>query len=889
MSIKGTIQIPRLGTKPSAPPVGSVILYIKTDNIIYVQDSTGTEYPFASASLITDLHGDVDAHGPGDAVATVLFVGGKSAAEVAASVNATQAATSANTFSTIVKRDSAGNIFITQINGVVPEAHAARHLPSGADALATAAPSTDLNANSSNSVGAANSLARSDHSHALDTGTPVTETPDQSNSAGTSANLARADHVHTIATAAPAADLTAATTNARGNASSFARSDHSHAIDTGTPSTQTPDQANAVGTSPNLARADHIHAIATAVAVDVATANAQGASTSFSRADHAHKGVRSVKANAGTQRFGDVSLQSGVGATVVDDGAGNFTIDVTGGSSELMVSYPGSGLSVNFTAGKVIFNGTETFVAAGSVVVPASTTNGYVYVDIDAVVKSAASLPANAVPLAIFNTGLSSVTFLEDARVFLSKNQVWGLTGDVQGLSATAAASGGSSEKTARVDHVHAIPTAAPSANLDSTTTNATGSSASLSRADHAHAITTAAPVAQTPDQANAAGSAAGLAKADHVHNIATAAPVSDLTAATTNAQGVAATFSRSDHSHAVDTGTPVTQTPDQANAAGSSPNLARADHIHDIPSGTPVQIGTTNFVGAAPSFALSDHVHQLTDAVATARLLTGFAVGANTPIVAADSILGAFGKTQGQINAITGSAITALTGDVTATGPGSVPATIAVGAVTDAKASLAVKPAVTVVATTNQALTGTPTIDGQATASGSIILLTAQSTASENGPWVAAAGAWSRPTWYPNGGTTQAFQFITAFVRLGTVYQGSVWRQTAAAPITIGTTATTWVVTPTSGNYKSLYTIGPVSGSSDVQLNFSNAFTGTLAWNPTSSYQIKLPPTQGAAGTFPTNDGAGNLSWTNPVVNIDGGAANSNYTAGQIINGGSA
>lgn len=147
------------------------------------------------------------------------------------------------------------------------------------------------------------------------------------------------------------------------------------------------------------------------------------------------------------------------------------------------------------------------------------------------------------------------------------------------------------------------------------------------------------------------------------------------------------------------------------------------------------------------------------------------------------------------------GNYITALTGDVTATGPGSVVATIAVGAVTDTKGSLAVKPAVTVVATTNQALTGTPTIDGVATAVGSVILLTAQSTPFQNGPWVAAAGAWSRPTWYPSGGTTQAFQFITTFVRLGTVYQGSTWRQTAAAPIIIDTTATTWVNTPLALN----------------------------------------------------------------------------------------
>lgn len=167
------------------------------------------------------------------------------------------------------------------------------------------------------------------------------------------------------------------------------------------------------------------------------------------------------------------------------------------------------------------------------------------------------------------------------------------------------------------------------------------------------------------------------------------------------------------------------------------------------------------------------------------------------------------------------GSYITALTSDVTASGPGSVAATIATGAVTDTKASLANKPALMVVSTVNQAaLSGFPVIDGQTPIDGSMILLAAQSTASQNGPWVTHAGAWTRPTWYPSGGTSQAFQFITALIRLGTVYQGSTWRQTAAAPITIDTTATTWVVTP-------------------IALN-SNTVTGTLPAanlpNPTAS-----------------------------------------------------
>lgn len=67
-----------------------------------------------------------------------------------------------------------------------------------------------------------------------------------------------------------------------------------------------------------------------------------------------------------------------------------------------------------------------------------------------------------------------------------------------------------------------------------------------------------------------------------------------------------------------------------------------------------------------------------ISSTVVTGKLLTGYSVGPNTPLAATDSILQAFGKVQGQLSATSGSAITALTGDGTATGPGSVPFTLA-------------------------------------------------------------------------------------------------------------------------------------------------------------------------------------------------------------------
>jgi hypothetical protein len=70
--------------------------------------------------------------------------------------------------------------------------------------------------------------------------------------------------------------------------------------------------------------------------------------------------------------------------------------------------------------------------------------------------------------------------------------------------------------------------------------------------------------------------------------------------------------------------------------------------------------------------------------------------------------------------------------------------------AVQAASAGVSGKGSCVAVATTNQAsMTGLAvTIDGVAlSTAGMRVLLTGQTTASQNGPWVVAAGAWTRPT----------------------------------------------------------------------------------------------------------------------------------------------
>lgn len=297
--------------------------------------------------------------------------------------------------------------------------------------------------------------------------------------------------------------------------------------------------------------------------------------------------------------------------------------------------------------------------------------------------------------------------------------------------------------------------------------------------------------------------------------------------------------------------------------------NLVAGSGITVTPAGQNITIASTGGGGSVTSVALALPGSLFTisgSPVTTSGTLTGSFISQAQNSVFSGPTSGSGVPTFRALVAADIPPIT-LTGDVTGSGTGSFATTIAVGAVTDTKGSLATKPACTVAAITNQTLSGTPTIDGQATAVGSLILLTAQSSGSENGPWVAAAGAWSRPIWYPSGGTTQSFQFITTLIRLGTTYQGSTWRMTTAGPITIDTTATTWVVTPFAISTSTVNGILPIANGGTGQT------TANLALN------AFLPSQGSSAGSFLQTDGT-NTSW----AAVAGGTMPSSYAASTTV-----
>lgn len=92
----------------------------------------------------------------------------------------------------------------------------------------------------------------------------------------------------------------------------------------------------------------------------------------------------------------------------------------------------------------------------------------------------------------------------------------------------------------------------------------------------------------------------------------------------------------------------------------------------------------------------------------------------------------------------------------------------------------------------------GLPTIDGVSITAGQRVLLVAQTDGIENGIWLAAAGAWSRPSDFANG-SQAATDFV--FVEQGTTAADTGWVCTTNSPNdVVGTDALTWVQFSSAG-----------------------------------------------------------------------------------------
>jgi hypothetical protein len=155
-------------------------------------------------------------------------------------------------------------------------------------------------------------------------------------------------------------------------------------------------------------------------------------------------------------------------------------------------------------------------------------------------------------------------------------------------------------------------------------------------------------------------------------------------------------------------------------------------------------------------------------------------------------------GITESQVtNLVTDLAAKAPTANPTFTGTVTVPTPVnatdaATKAYVDTAAQgLSAKASTAAVATGNVSLTGTQTIDGVALAAGQRVLLTGQTTASQNGIWLVSSGAWTRPSDFATG-ANEVGTYV--FVEGGTSNASSGWVVQGTGGITVDTTAQTWV-----------------------------------------------------------------------------------------------
>lgn len=157
------------------------------------------------------------------------------------------------------------------------------------------------------------------------------------------------------------------------------------------------------------------------------------------------------------------------------------------------------------------------------------------------------------------------------------------------------------------------------------------------------------------------------------------------------------------------------------------------------------------------------------------------------------------------------------------------------------ARSGLDVKQSVRVATTANITLSGAQTIDGVSVVAGDRVLVKDQTTASQNGIYVVAAGSWSRATDADSDSEVTAGMFT--FVSEGTTNADSGWVLTTNDTITVGTTSLAFAqfsgagqITAGNGLVKSGNTLDVATAStSRIVVNADNIDLATVTQSDSS------------------------------------------------------
>ena len=317
-----------------------------------------------------------------------------------------------------------------------------------------------------------------------------------------------------------------------------------------------------------------------------------------------------------------------------------------------------------------------------------------------------------------------------------------------------------------------------------------------------------------------------GVATGTSFNSITGLASVAPL-AAGTAAVGVSTLTARQDHVHPIQTtvsgnaGTAtalatgrtigmtgdVTWTSASFNGAGNVTGVATLATITDSGTGTFKKI-TTNTKGLVTG----------TQAVSQSDITGLLGTGSITNAMIANTAVANLSGTN------TGDQTITLTGDITGSGTGSFAATLSNSGVTagtyskvtvDAKGRITggstptmedipdatFKRSVRAATTANITLSATQTIDGIVLAVGDRVLVKDQTTSSQNGIYVVAAGAWTRAL---DADTASKIASALVAVDSGTVNGGKLFDNDFKTTDTLGTTAMLWAFNLDSGSLSS-------------------------------------------------------------------------------------
>jgi hypothetical protein len=146
----------------------------------------------------------------------------------------------------------------------------------------------------------------------------------------------------------------------------------------------------------------------------------------------------------------------------------------------------------------------------------------------------------------------------------------------------------------------------------------------------------------------------------------------------------------------------------------------------------------------------------------------------------------------------------------------------------------LAWKDAARVATTTNITLSGLQTIDGVTVVSGERVVVKNQTTTSQNGIYLASAGAWSRS---PDANSAAELDGLAVFVRDGTVHKDTAWVQTNPI-VTVDTTAVIFSQFAAAGGATEGNGISIAGSTISTRIGNGLSFSAnTMVVNPTTRF----------------------------------------------------